>query len=95
MDLTVLAPQGAVLSCSVEGFPLPMISWVMMDSEGNKRAITSGENFNVTETSSAFSITSNLIISRTDLTSNGVYMCVAINDVGSINASALLTVNGE
>ncbi|XP_064387090.1 receptor-type tyrosine-protein phosphatase S-like isoform X2 [Halichondria panicea] len=93
MDLTVLAPQGAVLSCSVEGFPLPMISWVMMDSEGNKRAITSGENFNVTETSSAFSITSNLIISRTDLTSNGVYMCVAINDVGSINASALLTVN--
>ena len=91
MDLTVFAPGTAMLNCIVEGFPLPTISWVMLDGDGNQRPVTAL----ISETNSAFIRDSILIISPTDLTLNGVYVCVSTNEVGSINASAVLTVNGE
>ena len=87
----MLAPVNAVLNCIVEGFPLPTVSWVMVNDNGNQRPVTDL----ISSTNSAFLRDSSLIISRTNLTLNGVYVCVATNEVGSINASAVLTVNGE
>ncbi len=94
MDLTVLAPAVAMLSCSVEGFPLPTVSWVMVDSDGNERPLTnSGEN--IAETSTPFTITSTLTISPTDITLNGAYRCMASNTLGAVNETAQLIINGE
>ncbi len=92
MDLTVLSPGMAVMSCSVEGLPLPTVSWVMVDDDGNQIPLTTEGSIGIAETNS---VNSNLIIARTDLTLNGIYVCVAINVVGSIIASAVLTVNGK
>ncbi len=87
----MVAPGMAVLNCTVEGFPLPTISWVMVDDDGNQRPVTAL----ISETNSTLLRDSSLIITSTDLTLNGVYVCVATNEVVSINASAVLTVNGE
>ena len=95
MDLAVLAPEAAVLSCSVEGFPLPTVSWVMLqDNDGNQRPITAEESVAITETNTAISLTSNLTISPTNISRSGRYVCVATNEFGMANESALLTVNG-
>ncbi len=94
-DLTVLAPEAAVLSCSVMGFPLPTVSWVMVDNDENQRPVTAEESVTITETNSAISLTSNLAISPTDIGRSGRYVCVATNVFGMANESALLTVNGK
>ena len=95
MDLTVLAPEAAVFSCSVEGFPLPIVSWVMVDNDGNQRPITAEESVTIAEiTNTAISLTSNLTISPTNISRSGRYVCVATNEFGMANESALLTVNG-
>ncbi len=94
MDLTVLAPEAAVLSCSVDGFPLPTVSWVMVDSDGSQISITSGGSFAIAQTNTSITLTSNLTISPTDIRRSGQYLCVATNEFGMANQSALLTVNG-
>ncbi len=93
VDTTVLAPGKAVFTCTVEGFPLPTITWVM----DNTVAVTliPGDNIAIVESSSSsFSAASNLTILSTNLTLAGVYVCVAANTEGMVNGSALLTVNG-
>ncbi len=77
------------------GFPLPTVSWVMVDSDGNQRPITAEENVTIIETNTAISLTSNLTISPTDIGRSGRYVCVATNEFGMANKSALLTVNGK
>ncbi len=91
----MLATGLVVLRCFVEGFPIPTVSWVMVDNDGNQITLTSEGSIIIIGGATAFERRSILIISRTDLTLNGVYVCVATNEVGSINASAVLTVNGE
>ena len=95
MDLALLAPEAAVLSCSVEGFPLPTVSWVMVDNDGNQRPVTAEESVAIAETNTAISLTSNLTISPTNISRSGRYVCVATNEFGMANESALLTVNGK
>ncbi len=91
----MLAPEEAVLNCSVEGFPLPTVSWVMVDNDGNQIPVTAEESVAITKTNTAISLTSNLTISPTDIRRSGRYVCVATNEFGTANVSALLTVNGK
>ena len=95
MNITVMAPDEAVFTCSAEGFPLPSISWSRFDINGLEIVLTEGANIMVSNSSTTFTTTNNLTLSPTDLTLNGVYVCTATNDIGSNNASAVLTVNGE
>lgn len=94
-NLTVLAPEEAMLSCLVIGFPLPTVSWVMVDNDRNQRLLTAGGSIAIAETNTTISLTSNLTISPTDIRQSGQYMCVATNVFGMANESALLTVNGK
>ncbi len=91
----MLAPEEAVLICSVVGFPLPRVFWVMVDNDGNQRPVTAEESVAITETNTSISLTSNLTISPTDIGRSGRYVCVATNQFGVANESTLLTVNGK
>ena len=95
VNVTVVAPDEAVFTCSAEGFPLPSVSWRRFNTNGLEIVLTEGGNIMVSNSSTTFTTTSNLTLSPTDHTLNGVYACTATNDVGSVNASAVLTVNGE
>ena len=95
VSVTLVAPDEAVVTCSAEGFPLPSVSWRRFDTNGVEIVLTEGGNIMVSNSSTTFTTTSNLTLSPTDHTLNGVYLCTATNDVGSNNAFAVLTVNGE
>ncbi len=95
MDLTVLAREAAVLSCSVEGFPLPIISWVMVDDDGNHKYLIAENSFVITETSTQSTVTSTLIILFANITLSGAYQCMASNTLGAVNNTAELVVNSE
>ena len=95
MDLTVLAREAAVLSCSVEGFPLPIISWVMMDDDGNHKYLIAENSLDITETNTQSTITSTLIILFANITLSGAYQCMASNTLGAVNNTAELVVNSE
>ena len=95
MNVTVEAPQAAMFTCSAEGSPVPTISWQRIALNGLETVVMVGGNIMISESSSGFTTTSNLTLSPTDITLNGVYVCIANNNQGTVNASAMLTVNGD
>ncbi len=68
---------------------------MMVDNDGNRRPVTAEESVAITETNTSISLTSNLTISPTNIGRSGRYVCVATNEFGTANVSALLTVNGK
>ncbi len=91
----MLAPEEAVLSCSVEGFPLPTVSWVMLQDNGNEKSLLAEDSFDIAETNTPSTVTSTLTVLRFNVTLNGVYRCMASNVLGAVNETAQLTVNRE
>ena len=96
VNVTVVTPREAVLTCSAEGFPVAtVIEWTRVNDDGSKTVLTEGENTMISESDMALITTSNLTLFPTDLSLNGVYVCTATNGLRSANASAIVTVNGE
>ncbi len=95
MSLTVLAREEAVLNCSVEGFPLPIVSWVMLQDNGNEKSLIAEDSFDIAETNTQSTVTSTLTVLSSDVTLNGVYRCMASNALGVVNETAQLIVNRE
>ena len=95
MNVTVEAPQAAMFTCSAEGSPVPTISWQRIALDGVETVIVAGGNIMISESSSGFTTTSNLTLSPTDIRLNGVYVCITNNSLGTVNSSAVLTVNGD
>ncbi len=91
----MLAPEEAVLSCSVEGFPLPTVSWVMLQDNGNEKSLIAEDSFDIAETNTSSTVTSTLTVLSSDITLNGVYRCMANNALGAVNETAQLIVNRE
>ena len=89
------APDEAVFTCSVEGFPLPSISWRRVNDDGSDTVLMEGENVMISESSTSSTTTSTLTLSPTNITLNGNYSCVANNSLGGDQALVSLTVNGE
>ena len=95
VSFTVVAPEEAVFTCSAEGFPGPSISWRRINNDGSATIVEQGGIITISESSTDFTITSTLTLSPTDLTLSGLYVCIATNNLGAINISASLAVNGN
>ena len=80
--MTVSEGQTAVLTCSADGHPPPRITWSKVSS-----SLPVGRH--VAESSGA------LIVKNVKPEDDGVYSCRAENLLGSVNASAKLTVQCE
>jgi hypothetical protein len=76
--VTTLVGNTAVFNCDVRGMPLPEVSWYRQDA-----------NMPMGRTES---IDGGLRIKEVRPEDEGLYFCQAINDLGSIRASAKLTV---
>ena len=95
VSATVEAPQPAVFTCSAVGSPVPTISWLRIALDGSETVILEGGNIMISESSVGFTVTSSLTLSSTDINLNGVYVCIANTTQGTVNASAMLTINGN
>ena len=80
--MTVNEGQTALLKCTAEGHPPPQVTWSKV-----KSSLPVGRH--VVESSGA------LIIKNVKPEDDGVYSCRAENLLGSVNASAKLTVQCE
>ena len=91
----MVAPTSAVLSCTADGVPLPSITWMRIDNEtGNEVISDNSSQINNTAMSDRV-LVSTLTISEAQPSNSAMYRCVASNLLGSDNAVAQLTVNGE
>ena len=86
-DLEVLIDNDITLSCSSNGFHLPVITWTPPDPTNDRLTISSSA------TNESF-IVSHLNISTTEQTDTGYYGCNAENSVGSDSANIFLQVLG-
>lgn len=88
-DQTVAESQSVMFTCKATGVPLPTITWYKAGT-----IISSG----VTNSTLDSIIQSNLTISSTDISDDGIYTCVASNKIGSpsqtvsVNDTVQLTV---
>ena len=80
--MTVNEGQTAVLTCSADGHPTPRITW-------SKDSLSLPVGRHVVESSGA------LIVKNVKPEDDGVYSCKAENLLGSVNASAKLTVRSQ
>ncbi len=98
VNTTVLAPGEAVFTCTVEGFPLPTITWVMVANDNMETTLMPGDNITIVDTLATASgvISSALTLRLTALQQSGRrYVCLATNTFGVDNESAILTITGE
>ena len=79
VETTVNKSQTAILKCTAEGNPTPLVTWSKMNS-----SLPMGRH--VVESSGT------LIVKNVRLGDEGVYSCRAENLLGGVNASAKLTV---
>ncbi len=84
------------LSCTAEGSPAPSITWIKSGGEIFEESMNANENIIVTNTVTGMMVESTLTINSTDVLDSSTYICVARNNVGSANITAVvLTVEGE
>ena len=88
-SLIVVQPANAPFTCAANAVPLPTIQWMR-----NGATLSSGPDYNITTTTnSATNISSTLTVLSSTPLDAGEYYCIAANSVGTVNASATVTVN--
>ena len=94
---TVLMTNPASFTCAAKGYPLHDVVWLF-----NTTVYLLGTND--TSNTTKYSINrdqtrpqqfGSLTVNKVQYSDHGVYQCIAINSVGSVSASATLTVYGE
>ena len=100
VDLFIITNgSSAVFSCGAQAFPEHNISWTFTNFNGTEEAIISTA---MTGSSSKYLIVvernnsrfGELTVMNVEFGDRGVYTCSAANDVGTVMASANLTVHG-
>ena len=98
-NVSVLAPEAAVLSCQADGEPLPDIVWVRMSTDGSMMTAEFNEstgNVMINETVNGLNKTSVLTIQPTSALDTADYRCRVQNEVGSVlSNTARVTVYGK
>ena len=95
VSVTVAAPNQATFICTAESFPLPTITWMRINSDGSETSLTTGGNVLISSFPDAQMVTGALTFLMTELTLTAGYVCVAMNDMSSVRATAQLVVNGK
>ena len=94
-NVIVVAPDSAMFSCTADGVPIPDITWMRIDN-GTESEIISDNSSQINNSSMSDRVLmSTLTFSETQPSISAMYRCVASNLLGSENAVAQLTVNGE
>ena len=96
-DETVLASNAVNFTCEALAYPLHDVVWVFNGSvyliATNDTSDTS--KYSINRDRSVPQQFGSLTISKIQYSDHGLYQCIAINSVGSVSASATLTVHGE
>ncbi|KAL4660770.1 hemicentin-1-like [Arapaima gigas] len=86
-DITANVGENATLSCSARGFPMPRVTWSRAD--GQSVFTRAGGPTGAVQLDSG-----TLLIHSTWLDDEGLYICEARNQFGSIQAEAQLSITG-
>lgn len=84
MDITVLAPNAAVLHCQADGEPVPGITWIRELNNGSTVELMPKGNITITEQVDGLNKTSVLTIQPTCIQDSGDYKCRAQNELISV-----------
>lgn len=98
MDVNVLSPGPAVLSCTATGEPTPHFSWTKVFPNGSTAEVSeSMTNIAISTTSSDENVTSTLTIEPTDASDAANYSCAAENVFHQVSSfeAAKVTVFGK
>ena len=97
MDVDVLSPAPAVLSCTATGEPTPQFTWNKVLQNGSTVEVSeSMSNTAISTTLSGENITSTLTIGPTNAFDAANYSCTAENTFGPVTSSeAEVTVFGK
>ena len=91
----MVAPDSAMFSCTADSVPIPDITWMRIDN-GTESEIISDNSTRINNSPiNDRVLMSTLTLSETQPSTSAMYRCVASNLLGSENAVAQLTVNGE
>ena len=91
----MVAPDSAMFSCTADGVPIPVITWMRIDN-GTESEIISDNSIQINNsTINNRVLMSTLTFSETQPSASAMYRCVASNLLGSDNVVAQLAVNGE
>ena len=97
MDVDVLSPNPAILSCTATGEPTPQFTWTKVFPNGTtvETLSESMDNIAILTTFSGENVTSILTIGPTDAFDTANYSCTAENTFGPVTSSnAEVTVFG-
>lgn len=96
MDVDVLSPDPAVLSCTATGEPTPQVTWTKVFPNGTVVEMSEFmTNVAISTTYSGENVTSTLTIEPTDAFDTANYSCTAENTFGPVTSSnAEVTVFG-
>ena len=97
MDVDVLSPGPAILSCAATGEPTPQFTWTKVFPNGTTVEVPeSMSNIDISTTLSGGNVTSTLTIEPTGAFDTANYSCTAENTFGPVTSSeAEVTVFGE
>ena len=97
MDVDVLSPAPAVLTCTATGEPTPQFTWTKVFLNGTTVEVSeSMANITISTTLSGENVTSTLTIEPTDASDTANYSCTAENTFGPVTSSeAEVTVFGK
>ena len=97
MDVDVLSPAPAVLTCTATGEPTPQFTWTKVFLNGTTVEVSdSMANTAISTTLSGENVTSTLTIGPTDALDTANYSCTAENTFGPVTSSeAEVTVFGK
>ncbi len=98
MSVTVIEESNAVFVCQASALPRPIIQWYYYDPVSNSTSpvMDGGPEYNIVEMADGERVlNSTLTVLSTNVSDFGEYRCTASNVVGTVSATASLTINGE
>ena len=97
MSVSVVSPDPAMFSCTVDGVPRPNITWLRVNN-GTETEVLENSFVHINITTLTNGSTSVLTFSETQPSMSGVYVCLARNmsaSAGEMRSNATLTVYGK
>lgn len=82
-------------TCVAYAIPVPTITWQYTTTTGRSVNINSDQRVSIDSNDLNYTRTSILTISGVQFADRGQYICTAVNDHNSDNATAILTVIGK